>query len=314
VLAINPTNGVIYTAGATTSTDFPRTASGPVISSAFNGGETDGFIAMISGDGTTHIKSTYLGTGSTDMVYGVQLDRNQYPYVMGTTTGSWPVTANATFRQANGKQFISKLQPDLSAYIYSTVFGKGQADPDISPVAFLVDRCENVYVSGWGGKLNSELGWDNAGTTGLTVVNAGSLPTDNDGNAFYIFVLERDAKSQLFGALFGASNAMNTDHVDGGTSRFDANGVIYQAQCGFCNGGPSPFPTTAGSWSTTNRSSNCNLAMVKIAMELAGVSTGVKSFVPWASNMSGISAMAARNRPPSRQTYRTPTTISAPIR
>ena len=23
--------------------------------------------------------------------------------------------------------------------------------PNISPVAFLVDRCENVYVSGWGG-------------------------------------------------------------------------------------------------------------------------------------------------------------------
>lgn len=287
VLAINPTNGVIYTAGATTSTNFPRTNAGPAISSVFNGGETDGFVAMISGDGSTHIKSTYLGTGNTDMVYGVQLDRNHIPYVMGTTTGSWLVTANAPFRQNGGKQFISKLQPDLSAYIYSTVFGKGQSDPDISPVAFLVDRCENVYVSGWGGELNSSLGWDNAGTTGLTVKNAGNLPTDNDGNAFYIFVLERDARSQLFGALFGASGAKNTDHVDGGTSRFDANGVIYQAQCGFCNGGTNPFPTTAGSWSTTNKSSNCNLAMVKIAMELAGVATGVKSFVEGSPRKQG---------------------------
>lgn len=289
VLTINKTNGNIYTAGATTSTDFPGTNAGAVISASYQGGETDGFVSIISGDGSTHIKSTYLGTSNVDMVYGIQLDRNNFPYVMGTTKGSWPVTANATFRQTNGKQFISKLQPDLSGYVYSTVFGKGNANPDISPVAFLVDRCENVYVSGWGGQLNSQLGWDNAGTNGLTMKNNASLSNtiDDDGNAFYIFVLERDAKDQLFGTLFGAKNATNTDHVDGGTSRFDENGVIYQAQCGFCTGGPNAFPTTAGSWSTTNKSSNCNLAAVKIAMELAGVSTGVKSFVDGSPRRSG---------------------------
>lgn len=282
VLAINPANGNIYTAGATTSTNFPRTTATPVIASAFQGGQADGFVAIVSPDGTNHIASTYIGSAGTDLVYGIQFDNSAYPYITGTYTapGVWPVL-NAPYSVAGGRQFIVKLQPNLSAMVYSTVFGKttgASSQPDISPIAFLVDRCENVYVSGWGGQLIAGAGWESAGTQGLPTT-ANAIRNTTDGMDFYFIVLERNAKSLLYGSFFGAVGSTIGDHVDGGTSRFDANGVIYQGICGFCNGGPTPFPTTAGSWSTTNRSSNCNLAMVKIAMELAGVSTGVKSFV-----------------------------------
>jgi hypothetical protein len=54
------------------------------------------------------------------------------------------------YSNPGSKQFIGKLRPDLSAYVYTTVFGNGSTRPNISPTAFLVDRCENVYVSGWG--------------------------------------------------------------------------------------------------------------------------------------------------------------------
>jgi gliding motility-associated-like protein len=278
VLALNPSNQSIFTAGGTTSTNLPGRTNSPVISSAFQGGTTDGYIANISNDGSTLIRSSYLGTTNDDIVYGVQFDRKGYPYVMGTTKGSWPIL-NVAFSQSNGKQFISKLRPDLSAYEYSTVFGTGSASPNISPVAFLVDRCENVYVSGWGGSLNSGQGYSNSGTVGLTVTsNALQNQTDATGD-FYYFVLEKNGTSQLYGSFFGALGAQVSDHVDGGTSRFDENGVMYQAQCGFCGGGPNPFPTTPGSWSTTNRSSNCNLAMIKISFDLAGVKASVKSSV-----------------------------------
>ena len=69
----------------------------------------------------------------------------------------------------NSKQFISKLKPNLSAYIYSTVFGSGSPLPNISPTAFLVDRCENVYVSGWGGKSDYETGYNTGTTQGMPV-------------------------------------------------------------------------------------------------------------------------------------------------
>jgi gliding motility-associated-like protein len=282
-------NGNIIVAGSTASTSFPGTLNGPVISSTFNG-ITDGYVSIISNTGALLLKSTYLGTNAIDMVYGVQVDKTDNIYVMGTTEGAWPTTSNVVFRIPNGKQFISKLQPDLSAFVYSTTFGKTggftpQQIPDISPVALLVDRCENVYVSGWGGQINNIEQWySNQSTNGLPVAGlppgSTKLRANTDGSDFYYFVLERNARSQLFGAFFGAFQGELGDHVDGGTSRFDKNGVIYQAQCGFCGGGPNPFPTTAGSWSPNSGNvPRCNLAMVKIAMELSGVAASVKSFV-----------------------------------
>ena len=289
VLALNPTNSNIYVAGGTTSANFPNTNVGPTLHTAFQGGITDGYIAIISNDGATHIKSTYVGTTNTDMVYGIAFDNIGFQYVMGTTAGNaaWPVI-NVTYSNAGGKQFISKLQPDLSAYVYSTVFGKGQAQPDISPVAFLVDRCENVYVTGWGGQANNSAGYTNLQSTdGLPLKNEIPMKPSADGSDFYYFVLERNGVSQLFGSFFGASQARFGDHVDGGTSRFDKNGVIYQAQCGFCDGGPNAFPTTPGAWAVNSGTSRCNLAVVKIAMNLAGVATGVKSFVDGNPRKSG---------------------------
>jgi len=68
--------------------------------------------------------------------------------------------------------------------------------------------------------------------------------------------------------------------VDGGTSRFDRDGVIYQAICANCKyGGNIAFPTTLGAWATTNPSPQCNLAMVKVAFNLAGVRSGIQSSI-----------------------------------
>ncbi len=283
VLAFHPLNSNVYIAGGTTSTNLLGTTNGPVIAASYNGGGADGYISIINNNGTSLVKTTYLGTSNIDIIYGIQFDKYGFPYVMGTSQGTaaWPII-NAPFSQTNGKQFIGKLQQDLSAFVYSTVFGKGVASgiPDISPVAFLVDRCENVYVSGWGGSINSSQGYINGQSTQGLTVTSNAVQSNTDGSDFYYFVLARDATSQLYGSFFGALQGELGDHVDGGTSRFDRNGVIYQAQCGFCNGGPNPFPTTPGAWAPTKpNSATCNLAAVKIAFELAGVTTGVRSSV-----------------------------------
>ena len=280
VLALNPINNNIYVGGNTVSTDLPGDKSG-VLHPAFLGGICDGFVSIISNDGSTLIKTTYIGTGGADMLYGIQFDAFGYPYIMGTTTGTFPVI-NAAFSQA-GKQFISKLKPDLSAYEYSTTFGTGSISPNISPVAFLVDRCQNVYVSGWGGELNgsngtTNPGYPNSGTTGLTTT-PDAIQSRTDGSDFYFFVLEKNASSQLYGSFFGQfSDKGGGEHVDGGTSRFDRNGVIYQAMCANC-GRSAVFPTTPGVWSPTNGSPNCNLAAVKIAFNLAGISSSLRASI-----------------------------------
>jgi gliding motility-associated-like protein len=285
VIEVNPVDNKIYVAGGTESPDFPGNMAGTIGTS--NHGGIDGFVSIISNDGSTLLKSTYLGTNAIDQVYGLKFDLMGFPYVMGQTTGSWPVI-NATWSTPSGRQFIAKLRPDLSNYVYSTVFGKttgGQSAPDISPVAFLVDRCENVYVSGWGGKVVSGLNYPSAGVSGLPVTPDAikSTPDVNArsglGEDFYFFVLKKDATKQLYGTFFGQNGGDIRDHVDGGTSRFDKNGVIYEAICASC-GNTLPFPTTPGAWATRKAASaNCNLAMVKIDFDLSGVRSGVQSWI-----------------------------------
>ncbi|HEX8316435.1 MAG TPA: PKD domain-containing protein [Flavisolibacter sp.] len=270
VLALHPSNGNIYIAGGTASGSLLGTGPGTVGQNSFGG--IDGFVTILTPDGSSLVRTSFFGTNGADQIYGIQFDEKGFPYIMGQTMGSWPVI-NAPWSQANGKQFIGKLQPDLSAYVYSTVFGKGEASPDISPVAFLVDRCENVYISGWGGRIQGQ-NFPNAGVLGLSVTpDALKSKADPGGSGtgedFYFFVLKKDAASQLYGSFFGQDGGYG-DHVDGGTSRFDKNGVIYQAICASCTNNL-PFPTTPGVWAPNKPSSaGCNLAMVKIAFNFAG--------------------------------------------
>lgn len=282
VMAINPVTGNLYVAGGTTSPDLPGNKTN-VIYSAYQNGECDGFVTEILPDGSGIIKTTYAGTSGNDLVYGIQFDKFGFPYIMGTTTGDWKVV-NATYSNTGGKQFISKLQPDLSNFVYSTVFGTNSSVPNLSPIAFLVDRCQNVYVSGWGGGINSAKQYPSAGTFGLPLKNelldpgTGKPITNADGQDFYFFVLEKNAQSQLFGSFFGRFGGFG-DHVDGGTSRFDANGVIYQALCSCEGGNGGPFPVTSNVWSAVNRSNSCNEAAAKIEMNFSGVGASVKASI-----------------------------------
>jgi gliding motility-associated-like protein len=277
VAAISPLSGNLYIGGATSSSDLPGNTAGTIGTS--NAGGIDGFVTMLPANGSNFLRTTYLGTGSIDLVYGLKFDKFGFPYVMGTSKGSWPIL-NATFNNPGSKQFIAKLQPDLSAYVYSTVFGSPSNDPNISPVAFLVDRCENVYVSGWGGGINVNQNYSTGNTNGVPIMNQLTGVRPPDGADFYFFVLRKDAQSQLFGSTFGQFGGLG-DHVDGGTSRFDANGIIYQALCANCGGRvsspPIIFPITPGVAGPVNGSTSCNQASVKIDMNFAGVGTEVQS-------------------------------------
>jgi gliding motility-associated-like protein len=280
VLSLSPTTGDIFVGGGTESDSLENTA-GTV--NATKPGGIDGFVAQISNDGSTLIRSTYIGTSGTDQVYGLKFDRLGFPYVTGqTTSDAWPII-NAGYANIGAKQFIGKLRPDLSGYVYSTAFGtSGGNVPNISITAFLVDRCENVYVSGWGGAINTSTNsYPSAGTVGMpTTADALNSPVGGtDGEDFYFFVLKKDAVSQLFGSFFGQKDGF-TDHVDGGTSRFDEDGVIYQAMCSNCTGGPPP-PTTRGVYGETKPGdpSHCNLGMVKISFNLSGVSADIQSAI-----------------------------------
>src|SRR6185503_16954985 len=134
--------------------------------------------------------------------------------------------------------------------------------------------------SGWGGDVAAPGAFPNAGTTGMRVTPDAFKPT-TDGKDFYFFVMKKDAvgPNPLYASFFGQDGGPVGDHVDGGTSRFDVNGVIYQGVCANCGGGAN-FPTTLGAWSTSKPASAfCNLGMVKMAFNLAGVGANVASAI-----------------------------------
>ncbi|TCZ73755.1 PKD domain-containing protein [Flaviaesturariibacter aridisoli] len=280
VLSVGPINGNLYVGGGTTSPTLPG-ASGTM--GPANHGDVDGFVTEFTNSGTL-LRTAFIGTPAYDQIYGLKMDRTGIPYIMGQTLGSWQ-NVNAAYHVANARQFIAKLEPDLSGFIYSMAFGTSNAsDVNISPTAFLVDRCENVYVSGWGGAAS---GFTSVGTLGLPVTSDAVVmtppynsPAQTDGKDFYFFVLKKNATQQLYGSFFG-ENSPNAfpDHVDGGTSRFDANGVIYQATCANCTT-PHPYwPATPGAWAQQNPANGCNLGMIKIALNLAGLAAGVQSSI-----------------------------------
>ncbi len=277
VLALDTAQTHLYVGGGTQSSNFPGT--GGAWKNSYQGGSADGFIARFGNGGTYPLqKTTFMGASGYDQVYGVQIDLENNVYAMGQTLGGgFPVTAGV-YSNPVSSQFIIKMDSLLTTNVFSTVFGSGSSSQtNISPVAFLVDTCQNIYISGWGGNLGftgsapASIGT----TTGMPVTPAtivAPMKSTTDGYDFYFIALAKNASSLLFGAYLGRNdpNPNYGEHVDGGTSRFDRSGIVYQGICANCGGAASPaFPTTSGSWATAVGSANCNEAALKIAFQLS---------------------------------------------
>ncbi|MBV6404534.1 MAG: gliding motility-associated C-terminal domain-containing protein [Flavobacteriales bacterium] len=254
-------NGEVFVTGGTTSPDLPM--AGTPWDGSHNG-DVDGYIMRYNAAGTTLLGATYLGTAAYDQSFFVQLDTDGEVYVVGQTRGNYPVTPGK-YADPGSSQFIHKFDHTLTTSLWSTRIGSGAGTEDIAPSAFLVSDCGQIYFSGWGGQVNNN-GVPNFSTTVGLPTTAGAFQTSTDGSDFYLMVLEPDATGLNYATFFGGSQS--PEHVDGGTSRFDKDGNVYQAVCAGC-GGNNDFPTTPGAWSNTNNNFNCNLGVFKFALSRA---------------------------------------------
>jgi gliding motility-associated-like protein len=256
-------NGRIFCTGGTMSEDFPVTQD--ALNSEF-GGDVDGFVTAISSNGDTLIASTFLGTNVYDQAYFLDIDQNEDVYILGQTSGTYPVSIGVYTNPLSG-QFIHKLSSHLDQTLFSTVVGSESAIPDISLTAFLVNDCGNIFLSGWGGNVNSPNWFGrnipkfNGGNTFDMPISDDAYQKVTDGSDFYLMVLSENAEKLLYGTFLGSLNMGAGEHVDGGTSRFDKRGIVYHAICA-CQDN-SQFPTTPGVWSNINNNSNCNNGVFK---------------------------------------------------
>lgn len=252
--------GKVYTCGVTNSAGLPASSNG--YQSVSQGGR-DGFITVFDASTRLPLATTYNGTSRADYNFMIDLDDKGDVYVFGQCDTTYPYSPGA-IHELNSSIFIHQFDSTLSVSKRSLCFGNGQPNSTaIAPTAFAVDDCGDVYLSGWGGGLNSI---SPSTTTGM-YVTPDAFKDSTDGDDLYFAVIDASFTKFNYATFFGANDPSAREHVDGGTSRFDPHGVMYQAICAGC-GGHSTYPTFPSNVvSQINHSPNCNLAVTVIAFD-----------------------------------------------
>ncbi len=263
-LQLEAGTGDVYVTGGTLSPNFPVTSNAYQTSRP---GGVDGFVARIAANGRSLRRASYVGTSDYDQAYFLQVGTDGGVYLLGQTRGAMPVTPGL-YTTAGGTQFILKLDADLTQRQLSTVFGSSTAANagliNLDPTAFLVDRCDRVFVCGWGGQVNgrdtptsspSFNYLDGNGTTSGLPVTSNAVQPTTDGSDFYLAQFAASLTGLTYATFYGDTTP-NTEgeHVDGGTSRFDPRGVVYQAVCSCFSSAGFPIPPGANTYSAVNGS------------------------------------------------------------
>ncbi len=254
----------VFVGGGTRSANFP--IQGNTYQKTASSNNVDGFIIRIDQNTGAYQLGTYWGTSMYDQIYFIDLDANNNVYFTGQTEGSVNRTIG-TYGKDNTSQFIGKFNLNLSKIEFITTFGyRTNGIPELSPSAFMVDECYNIYFSGWG----CDIGVGNAGTTFNLPVTADAHQKTTDRNDFYLIVLGKNANNLKYASYFGGNKS--EDHVDGGTSRFDNRGIIYQSVCASCPNRPpglNDFPTSPANVAFKNNVSiRCSNASFKLDFRL----------------------------------------------
>jgi hypothetical protein len=105
--------GEIFLVGQTESRDLPVTSD--AMQKTYAGGSSDGWLAILSADGSRLVHCTYLGGSGGDMIRGIDLGPRGEVYLVGhTASKDFPVTqgaAQAAFGGGSGDAFVVRLTP-----------------------------------------------------------------------------------------------------------------------------------------------------------------------------------------------------------
>jgi hypothetical protein len=229
-IAIDP-SGNVYVTGRANSFDFPTVNALQAVSHACCGvNGTTGFVAKLNSAGSALIYSTYLGGFGEDSGNAIATDAAGNAYVTGMTGSpnqpcdacNFPTTANALqpnlggVSGASNNAFVTKINPNGSALIFSTYLGGSSSDAGNS---IAVDTAGNVYVTGTAQSSNfptanalqpNRTGGENAFVTkinpsGSTFVYStylgGSSPTGDSGDGIAV---DSSGNAYVSGSTFSA--------------------------------------------------------------------------------------------------------------
>ncbi|MFB3897893.1 MAG: SBBP repeat-containing protein, partial [bacterium] len=236
-------NGYAFISGFTQSTDFPITPG--AFDTSYNGGDPynwDGFVTKLNPEGTALVYSTYLGGSKDDQPYALAIDTAGNAYITGFTKSSdFPTTPgayNTTYGWWDWNDFLSKLNPEGSALIYSTYISGASSIYGIA-----VDNDMHAYVTGY---------TDNY--VPYPITSGAFDSTFNGGHDVVVTKFNAEGSGLMYSTLFGGE-----EYDMGYGIAIDSAGNAYITGMSSSYSG---FPTTPGAFDTTNRAVDCFITKV----------------------------------------------------
>jgi hypothetical protein len=139
--------------------------------------------------------STYLGSSGSDDISGIAVDSLGNAYVTGhTSSTTFPSTG--TIGGTNRPMFVSKLKPDGSGLIYSTLVSgfPGNFPGTTSGLAIAIDKNGNAYVTG------------QTDSASFPTTAGAFQPAVNGGNDAFALKLTADGSSLAYSTCLGGMN------------------------------------------------------------------------------------------------------------
>jgi hypothetical protein len=162
------TNGFVYVAGQTFSTQFsanqPFATSG-AFQTNYQGSTLTGddFVAKFDNAGSNLVYLTYLGGSADNVALGLAVDGSGDAFVAGyTDSTNFPTTPGALQTNISGKvitglgyypvdAFVAELGPAGNKLVYSTYLGGSEVD---GATGIAVDSSGNAYITGFTSSTN----------------------------------------------------------------------------------------------------------------------------------------------------------------
>lgn len=207
---------------------YPTTAG--AYQTAYAGGTWDVFVTKFNTTGSAVIFSTMLGGPSEDHSHSIQVDAAYNVYIGGMAKTGFPTTAgcyDATFNGGQWDMYVTKMNSNGTALIYSTYVGSPGADWTWNGLE--IDNSGNAYCVGY-----VESGFP---------TTAGAYQTSYGGGSFDvgIFKLNPTGSALIYSTYIGGPG----DDEGWGISLGSNNEAFVTGLCSFA------YPYTHCAWDTT---------------------------------------------------------------
>lgn len=210
------------------------------------GPKGDVYLIKLDPTGTNVLYATYIGGSESDTATDVEVDAAGHVHIVGTTNSNDFPAVNAEDSSVGGScnppldppfpivpgfrctdAFLSKLLPDGSGFVYSTVWGGDEND---AGMALELDATGNAYIAGFGESIPIR-----------PFPVPPSLPMSGSGRS--VMVAKFDASgAALFSTRIGSTGSEQAEDLD-----IDDAGNVYVVGHTSSFG----FPVTPGAFDTT---------------------------------------------------------------